>query len=105
LINVGPSCTLVGQIGLQLRSDSGTPITTSVQRQPGTSAAITVPSGHSAVAAIAWTWSDGSGTRCQAATEVAVLAPDDTDALTAPWVAGDAGAVCRGIVKLYPLTE
>jgi hypothetical protein len=105
LINVGAPCAVSGQIGLQLRSDGGTPITTSVQRQPGTAAAITIPTGHSVVAAIAWTWSDGSGTRCQAASEVAVTISGDTEAVTAPWVAGDAGSVCGGIIKLYPLTK
>lgn len=105
LINLGAPCSVSGQIALQLRSDNGTLITTSVQREPGTAAAITIPTGHSAVAGIAWTWSDGSGTRCQSATEVAVTAPGDTEGVTAPWVAGDAGSVCRGVVKLYPFTQ
>jgi hypothetical protein len=104
LINIGAPCTVSGHIGLQLRTYGGTPITTSVQRQRDTSATITITTGRSAIAAIAWTWSDGSSTRCQTASEVAVTVPGDSSAVTAPWVSGDAGSVCGGVVKLYPLT-
>jgi|SRR5262245_37130681 len=105
LINIGAPCTVSGPIGLELRSAGGTSITTSVHRQPGADNPITILTGRSAIAAIAWTWSDGSGTRCQTAGEVAVTAPGDTQSASAPWVAGDAASVCGGIVKLYPLTK
>jgi hypothetical protein len=95
---------VLAAVGLQLRDDSG-PITTSVQSQPGTTVTITIMTGRSARAPIAWTWSDGSGTRCRAPNEVAVTLPGDTAAATAPWVAGDAASVCHGVVKVYPFTS
>lgn len=103
LINIGDPCTISGHVGLQLRAAAGAPITTAVQRQPGTAATITIATGGSAVAPIAWTWSDGSGTRCQAADEVAVTVHGDTGPAMAPWVAGEAGSVCDGVVTVYPL--
>jgi hypothetical protein len=105
LINTGAPCTVSGHIGLQLRAHGGTPITTSVRRHPGTAATITIATGRAAVAPIAWTWSDSSGTPCQTANEVAVTVPGDAAAVTAPWASGDAGSVCRGVIKLYPLTR
>jgi hypothetical protein len=105
LINTGAPCTVSGYVGLQLRADNGAPITTAVQYKPGATATITIATAGSAVAPIAWTWSDGSGIPCQTLREVAVTVPGDTAAVTAPWAAGEAGSVCDGVVKVYPLTR
>ncbi len=58
----------------------------------------------SAVATTAWSWSDGTETRCPTATSVAITASGDSVAVTAPWVAGHAGLVCPGAVRLSPVT-
>jgi hypothetical protein len=97
LINTGPQCTLSGYLGLRLQDYPDTPLDTSIDQQPGNTTTITVPTGGSAFARIAWTWSDSG---CAGPSEIAVTAPGDTTAVTMPW---NAGPLCDSVVRLFPL--
>ena len=103
LINIGPPCTLSGYIGLRLQDFGHEPVDMSIYRQPGTTTAITVATGSSAFAPIAWTWSGTEpAAACSEPAEIAVTAPGDTTAVTMPW---NAGSLCDGVVRLFPLTR
>jgi hypothetical protein len=96
------TCTLRGYVGGQLYGAPGKQIATSVVRDPGTIATLTVKAGQKAVTDMRWgAIPSGSATSCPTPKSFHVTPPDETTTLTASW---GAGMICEsGRIEVRPL--
>jgi Protein of unknown function (DUF4232) len=106
LANTGEACAVSGYLGLRLLDERGAPMPTTVQRlrDNTTAAPVTLARGGRAYATLVWNKYQGQGTSCQPyPVSIAVSLPGQTSTVTAPWISGDDGSACQGVLRVGAL--
>lgn len=104
----GHTCSTAGYVGLQLATPTGGKIPTSTKRTGGSTPTVTLKPGAKAVATLAWTviasGSEPTNGPCEpSATDLLVIAPNETTQTATAWTQGP---VCnRGQFTVGPLKK
>jgi hypothetical protein len=105
LANTARPCVLSGYVEARLLDASGAPMPTTVRpldRSPAQT--FVMPAGGRAYASLVWNRYEGAGTLCPPyPISIAVSLPGQAATTVAPWISGDEGSVCQGVLKVSPL--
>jgi Domain of unknown function (DUF4232) len=106
LANSGEACAVSGYLGLRLLDERGASMPTTVQklRDSTTAAPVTLVRGGRVYATLVWNKYQGQGTLCRPyPASIAVSLPGQTSTVTAPWISGDGGSACQGVLRVGAL--
>ena len=102
LANTGEACVVSGYLlGLRLLDQKGRPDAHHCPEaaRHTTAAPVTLARGGRAYATLVWNKYQGQGTSCQPyPASIAVSLPGQTSTVTAPWISGDDGSACQGVL-------